>query len=183
MSDQVTAGASALAALRAKEEIREVLFRYCRGVDRRDFELLRSAYHPDAEDDHGGYHGDVDGLIQWIRRRHEHVPQSMHFLGNCIIELAGNEARAETYCVVYQRIEGDDTDQAAQLGLASSGNQMALRCRYVDLFSQRDGAWRIARRTVVYESVTFEDSPGGSPFGAGLTVARRDRDDALYALG
>ncbi|MCB2109209.1 MAG: nuclear transport factor 2 family protein, partial [Rhodobacteraceae bacterium] len=37
-----------IAALLDKEEIRDVLMRYGRGVDRADADLLRSCYHPDA---------------------------------------------------------------------------------------------------------------------------------------
>jgi SnoaL-like domain len=40
-------------------EIREVLLRYCRGIDRRDYDLVRSCYHPDATDDHGDFRGGV----------------------------------------------------------------------------------------------------------------------------
>jgi len=43
---------SALEELVARNAITEVLYRYCRGVDRRDWELLRSCYHPEAQDDH-----------------------------------------------------------------------------------------------------------------------------------
>ncbi|MBT5754390.1 MAG: SnoaL-like domain-containing protein [Acidimicrobiaceae bacterium] len=42
-----------LRALIDKDEIRDVLMRYGRGVDRLDEELLRSCYHPDSHDDHG----------------------------------------------------------------------------------------------------------------------------------
>ena len=41
----------------ARQEITDVLHRYCRAVDRRDPDLLRSVYHPDATDDHGVYAG------------------------------------------------------------------------------------------------------------------------------
>ena len=37
-----------------KQAIHEVMIRYCRGLDRMDAELVGSAYHPDAHDDHGG---------------------------------------------------------------------------------------------------------------------------------
>ena len=49
-----------LAAVRdelARAEIRDAMFRYCRGVDRADRALIRSAYHPDAHDKHGKYDG------------------------------------------------------------------------------------------------------------------------------
>lgn len=70
-----------LRRLSAEHEITDVLQRYCRGVDRRDFDLVRSTYHTDATDCHGPYNGNVDGLIQWMTRRHEGVAQSMHQIG------------------------------------------------------------------------------------------------------
>ena len=172
-----------LIRLRAKEDIQDALLRYCRGVDRRDFDLMRSAYHPDATDDHGGYRGDVSGLIRWVEERHRNVAHSMHFLGNCSIEMAGDEAIVETYCVVHQRLADKSGSAIATLGFGSAeaGNQMALRCRYIDRFTCRRGEWRIAERVVVYESVTFERAEE-APFGPELTVARRDRGDALYAF-
>ena len=39
--------------LLAKQEIRDVLMRYSRAIDRMDSELLASVYHPGA-DEHGG---------------------------------------------------------------------------------------------------------------------------------
>ena len=33
-------------------EIRRVHIRYCRGIDRMDWDLVRSCYHPDAIDQH-----------------------------------------------------------------------------------------------------------------------------------
>jgi hypothetical protein len=42
-----------LAELQAKEDIREVLYRYARAVDRCDIDLLKSVYHEDAVDAHG----------------------------------------------------------------------------------------------------------------------------------
>ena len=41
----------------AREAIREVAFRYSRGVDRLDADVMRSAYWPDAVDDHGRFVG------------------------------------------------------------------------------------------------------------------------------
>nr|QQZ49247.1 nuclear transport factor 2 family protein [Phenylobacterium glaciei] len=41
-------------ALIDKQAITEVLFNYCRAVDRADIALLTSCYHDDATEDHGG---------------------------------------------------------------------------------------------------------------------------------
>ncbi|HJY93624.1 MAG TPA: nuclear transport factor 2 family protein, partial [Streptosporangiaceae bacterium] len=63
-SDDVAAAAEAafaaeatVAEAAAAEAIRQAALRYCRGVDRLDAELMRSAYHNDATDDHGVFVG------------------------------------------------------------------------------------------------------------------------------
>ena len=50
--------------LLAKEEIREVILRYARGIDRMDFDLVSACYHPDAYDDHGTFQGNVPDFIR-----------------------------------------------------------------------------------------------------------------------
>jgi len=54
MSDTSTTEARLLAAA-DKEEIRDALFRYCRGIDRGDAAMMRSAYHADAIEHHGDF--------------------------------------------------------------------------------------------------------------------------------
>ena len=88
----------ALQRLIDKDEIRDVMARYCRGVDRADWDLVRSTYHTDAYDDHGDYKGGVDGFIAFAKSRTGGATQVMHFLGECLIEFASPAmAIAETY--------------------------------------------------------------------------------------
>ncbi|RYG91060.1 MAG: hypothetical protein EON58_18980, partial [Alphaproteobacteria bacterium] len=47
-------------------EIQNVLGRYCRGIDRLDRELLRTVYHPDANDDHGVFNGNAYDFIDMV---------------------------------------------------------------------------------------------------------------------
>jgi SnoaL-like protein len=159
-----------VAQLRDRLEIEAVLARYFRGVDRKDFELLRSTYHDDAEDYHGLYNGDVEGLIESLRSRHETVEQSMHFLGNPTIELDGDRAFGETYAVVMQRLSGEPP------------RRITIGCRYIDRFERRDGEWRIAKHVVAYEFWREEACEGELEFGPEWTVSRRSRDDALYRM-
>lgn len=173
-----------LQRLRAEDEIKRVLQLYCRGVDRREFDLVRGVYHTDAMDYHGPYNGNIDGLIQWMTRRHEGVAQSMHLLGNCLIDWRGDDvALVETYCVTYQRLKQGDGASTSDVGLkvGGSGQQTQVRCRYLDRFEKREGAWKIANRVVAYESLLLEDAPE-SPFAEGMQMATRGRDDPLYAL-
>ena len=48
-----------LQSLIDKQEIRDCMARYARGVDRADWEAVRDTYHDDAYDDHGDYKGAV----------------------------------------------------------------------------------------------------------------------------
>ncbi|HEX7386334.1 MAG TPA: nuclear transport factor 2 family protein [Castellaniella sp.] len=182
MSDTTS---SFMEQLRAERDIKNTLQQYCRGVDRRDFERVREAYHADAEDHHGPYNGNIDGLIGWMVRRHEGVAQSMHFLGNCVIDWRSDRiALVETYCVTYQRLKADGASSLSDVGLTvgNSGQQTQVRCRYLDRFEKRNGQWKIAHRVVAYDSLLLEESPAQSPFAGDMQLSTRNHDDPLYAL-
>ena len=69
----------ALHRLLDKSEIYDSICRYARGIDRGDWDLVRSTYHPDADDDHVEYKGGIDGLIEWLDKRFAGIDNSMHF--------------------------------------------------------------------------------------------------------
>ena len=52
-----------------RQAILDCLTRYGRGVDRFDRELVLSAYHPDAIDDHGAFVGTREEFIRSSARR------------------------------------------------------------------------------------------------------------------
>ncbi len=60
-----------------KEEIRDVLMRYGRGVDRLDEDLIRSCYHDDSFDDHGHWKGNGQDfaafIVESLRERSHHT--------------------------------------------------------------------------------------------------------------
>lgn len=86
-----------VARLEDREEIRECMMRYARGMDRRDREVLRSAYHDGAVDDHVGFIGEVDDFIDWAFAYHSTQTRYQHYLLNHTVALDGDEAHAETY--------------------------------------------------------------------------------------
>jgi hypothetical protein len=150
-------------------EIRQVLYRYCRGVDRGDEALLRRVYHPDATDDHGTWKGrgvDFAAYIVASLDRQQGVAQ--HHITNVLIELDGDAARVESYFVAFHPYPAqtadparEDTAAGAAAGTAPGASERIafVGGRYLDRFERRGGEWRISDRKVVLDW-TREDLPG-----------------------
>jgi len=133
--------ASKLERLVSRMEIEECLLRYCRGIDRHDVELVRSAYHPDARDDHAARIGLGHDLADWANAMHDDVlglSGHQHYITNVSIELDGDTAHVETY--YFTANVRRDSDE-----LTMGGG------RYLDRFERRDGVWAIAARIVTTE--------------------------------
>jgi len=78
---------SAVEALLAKQAITEVVYRYCRGIDRFDREMVRDCYWPEATDEHGSFTGTRDEYISWVfDRLLPRYSWSQHFIGNVLID-------------------------------------------------------------------------------------------------
>ena len=168
-----------------RHAIQDCLYRYIRGVDRKDWGLVRSAYHPDAHDDHGNYKGGIDGFIDSLVVRHATIEQSMHVVGNMWIEFDGPDgALVETYFVTYQRLspEAGDARLAYLRGKPVAADQAVeteVVGRYVDRMTRRDGAWKIGRRTVVFEVFRGQPAPAGGGLRANWAVGTRDGNDPI----
>jgi ketosteroid isomerase-like protein len=168
-------------------EIQDAIYRWCRGVDRLDFDAIRSVFHPDAEDDHGSYKGGVDGLIEWVRQRHRTIPCSVHKIGQILIEFGSADvAVAESYVETLQHYPPGAGASLAQLTGGSDvakGQAVDLmgRSRYVDRFERRGGRWRIARRTLVFDWRGVVEVPARGPLlPADWNLGRRGPQDHLY---
>jgi hypothetical protein len=159
-----------LATLLARAEITDVLTSYVRGADRNDWDLVRHCYHPDATDDHGLYAGNIDGLIGFLSELAARLRSTSHQLGPPRIEVAGDLARVETYCLGwYERPGRDDTISSIAQGL-----------RYLDLFERRDGRWAIACRTVVLDwERVFPPGPPSAPATSWQRGARGPADPSF----
>lgn len=171
---------SALQKLLDKDAIRDAIARYARGVDRGDWDLVRSGYHADAHDWHGDYQGGVEGFIAWLEQRFAGVDNSVHFLGQSLIEFSGPDlALVETY-FISRRLRALTE---AEAGGRSPQDAMAREAwgRYVDRFERRAGEWRVAHRTVVLEAASSSIALGGRRMAAGCW-SRRDGQDAVDLL-
>jgi hypothetical protein len=161
-----------------KGAIRDVLMRFCRGVDRLDEELLRSCYHLDSYDDHGPFKGNGHDFAAYIVKSiSQRAHHTTHSVANVLIEIDSADqdvARSESYVLAYLRRIDDDGREWVDF---FSG-------RYVDRFERRDGVWRIASRIVVHDwSASAELGATSFPLPMDtFTQGRRDRGDLVYRI-
>lgn len=167
---------ASLRDLQAREEIRNVLYRYCRAVDRGDKELLKSCYHPDGRDDHSFFSGLGWDLADYVLPILAQLELSIHSLSNPMIDLQGDRAFVETHWSVIHRLR--------------RGWKLTDMCdqgRYLDEFECRDGEWKILNRVMVIDAERWVDTvnlldlfPSNMPNKA--YSGRRGDTDPVYRL-
>ncbi|MGH3892780.1 MAG: nuclear transport factor 2 family protein [Rhodococcus qingshengii] len=144
MDDGATA---VLRELLDRQEIHDCLMRYSRGVDRLDPDLIRSAYHDDAIDDHGMFVGTRDEFVDWVIDMHSktHILQQ-HCLFNHSCEIDGDVAHTETYYMFA--------------GMNRTGEPLSVSGgRYIDRFERRQGCWAIAQRLCIRDWAPLSEQP------------------------
>jgi hypothetical protein len=163
--------AKRLQELLDKQDIYEVLCRYCRGVDRMDRELTDSCFWPGAIDIHVGKEkfstGTVEEFFDSEWEGFKEFTASQHHLCNHLSQVDGDKAVAETYQFsLYWKKPGTEPTR----NVFNSN-------RYVDRFEKRDGEWRIIHRQLIRNfsysilPVNFPTAENGWP---SLSQSRED---------
>jgi len=94
--------------LLAEAQIKDVHLRFCRANDRRDEELMRSCFHPDAVIElHETL--DVEAFLALGRAVLSRFTVTWHNTGNQLVEVNGDTAWAEHYTISSHRIAADET--------------------------------------------------------------------------
>jgi hypothetical protein len=126
-----------------RAKIIDCVVRLARGEDRRNADLIRSCWWPDATYDYGVQSGDFESYLAWVVPGADAIKNTQHVLGQTHIEFAGGTAKAETHVVSYHRVDMGAGDQDTCIG-----------GRYLDTMEERDGDWRIASRIMLYDWYT-----------------------------
>lgn len=120
-----------------REAIRDCLLRGALGNDLQDAQLWKSAYWPDAHEDHAWYRGNAHAFVdETVPMLVETMDEAWHQVGNVMVRVEGNEANAQMYFFSYCRLKQPDQGRR---DLFSGG-------RYVDRLEKRNGEWRIIER-------------------------------------
>ena len=150
------------------EMIVDLLYRYCRAVDRMDAKIGYSIWHDDGTADYGDgvYRGDGRGFIDFVNAQHANTLGHSHQVTNIILDIDGDRAASEAYHIAAIRIaRGQDLQQITVHG------------RYIDRWSKRDGRWGIDHRIVVRD---LDDIRAITPMS--ITIGTRDRNDPSYEV-
>lgn len=154
-----------------RQEIYDCMIRYCRGVDRLDAELVRSAYHPDGIDDHGGYVGPRDSFVKWGQNVCATLWDAcMHVIGNHSCEIEGNRAHTETYYI--------------HIAICKDGSREIRAGRYIQQYEKRNGRWGIIESicTMDCDQPELDASADGMGIGKGVFhPVHRNHSDPSYA--
>ena len=124
--------------------IRDVIDRYAIGLDRRDWELVRTCFTADCVADYGrtGRWTDRETLIDALDEIHRDIGPTLHRLSNHYIEVDGDAARATTYLDAVLKVEHPDFDLVHVIGtyhdeLTRGSDEWLISSRRVDTFMFR----------------------------------------------
>jgi hypothetical protein len=166
----------AVRRLTDRADILDCLHRYTRGMDRHDQDLVRSAYHDDAIDEHGGFVGPIEAFIEWAMQYHSSQIRHQHIIANVSYDFDDDAGGDTAHTEAYYLFVGVEADEEAPLTVVGG--------RYVDRFERRAGRWAIAARVTIVDYRT--SVPSGLPVEAvawlealGIRTAQ-DRSDSSY---
>jgi hypothetical protein len=152
-----------------RQAITELIYRYCRAMDRIDAPLGYSIWHEDAVADYGPdvYQGTGRGFIDFVCAVHRKTLTHSHQVSNIIIQLDGEQAGSESWVRVDLRVmRGEKLMQTTVWG------------RYIDRWSRRNGRWGIDKRVTIMDFDEIREVVAISKVARGS----RDRDDPSYTV-
>lgn len=157
--------------LKARQDIRDVLIRYCRGADLCDADIMQSCYHDDATDDHGFFNGPANIFARdAVKNLGSLFTSTRHILSNEYVELEGFNARVESHILCLLHTNGEDGEA-----------DITARCRYLDRFECRDGVWKIAHRRLVSDGTRIDKLEQDYPrLNQGVPGGRGSADPSVF---
>lgn len=183
-----------MAQLLDRQQIADVIYRYCRSADRLDVELFKTTFWEEGGFDGGPSDGPamkiIPPLFEGLLRDMWAVSQ--HSVSNILIELDGDQAYVETYLTAFHMSHPTHESRAALLGeqnaLAAGFKdddviEFIFGGRYIDIFHRRDGEWRIFRRKIVPDwnrVAPYNGIKTGGQYDLLRHRGSRDRTDPVY---
>jgi hypothetical protein len=160
-----------LQELSDRAALHDLVMSYCRGVDRRDFELVRSLYHEDAREDRGGiFQGSRDEFVSWLPQVTATFEATIHRVFNTLFVIDGDRAQGEIYAEAYHRTRPPDAQE------------IIIGGRFLDHYERRGDKWRIMFRTSTADCAQVRPvaSSATEGLGSALTAGSAGAYDLSY---
>jgi 3-phenylpropionate/cinnamic acid dioxygenase small subunit len=139
------------AVLHDKLEVHELLARYARGLDTRDWELWKSVFVPTAHIDYrsaGGIEGTRDDVAAWLQKSFEGLMQwSQHLITNIEVDIVGDKGEAQA--LFYNPLQFNGLAEVTFCGGS-----------YHHSIVRTDDGWRSER--LLEKSAWFVNPPSGA---------------------
>jgi hypothetical protein len=158
----------------AQQELADVQYKYCRGLDRMDKPMVQAVWHPDGTADYGQYfRGTAADFIEWVWSYHASLWRHTHQFHNQLVEFSGrSNAVSEAYYTVMLR---------EHLG-GQRYVDFVFRNRYLDRWSHREGRWAIDHRQCVVELGDRHEHEIPAEVDGSAFPVTRDTRDPSYLL-
>jgi hypothetical protein len=150
-----------LTAIEDKDAIRDRIYGAARGVDRADLSLTHALYWEDAVWAFGAEPVRARANMDETTREFaaKVLAATHHMFGNILIDLRGDHAHVESYCVAHHRTYPTRESNERTIGKEWTDaqgkpdgvNELVIGFRYLDRFEKRNGEWRISLRRFVFD--------------------------------
>jgi SnoaL-like domain len=156
--------------LEIRSAIENALHSYCRGIDRLHGASIAAAFHPGATlIDYSSHNLSIEAFVEHaVAALASRFVATQHRISNITIVREGDHALVETYV------------HATHIEVADDAKRLhTFVGRYIDRFEERDGEWKIAKRTLRndWSNVT---ALGEAMSGAYVPSGRGESPDPIW---
>lgn len=157
----------------AQDSLYRLVTAYTRAVDRRDFVYLRSLYHDEAFEVHGGmFEGGADAYLAFVEKALSAYEMTVHYVVQARFEIRGDRAQGEVHKLNYHRKP------------APQSEEIITGSRSLDHYRRDGGVWRFASRSIVLDWARKPkvDPDAYGDFAAASPPGAAGADDASYSI-
>lgn len=139
--------------LLAREKIKQQLYLYCKGVDQRDWALVRSCFGDEHQHHHGSFTGSADKFIEFAKPLMAMIKVTHHSIANVMVNFNedGLAASSESYFSAVHLVEKPSLPHMPFYKEGMSDDMdWAVEGSYADRWVYRDERWLIIERTAAH---------------------------------
>lgn len=117
-----------------KDQIQERLFLYCKAIDQKEWDLLRSCFTDDHVHIHGSFESDANEFVEYAGGALGKYAFTQHSLSNIIIDISSDGKSANSECNFSAMHRAHHSDEIPTMDMLVQG-------QYRDRLIFSNGLW------------------------------------------